>query len=103
VGQALGESAHYPVRCSGRSRYIGGELVPTSIDTYLVMEFGDGGDLFNLKGQLGAGEVRDLMRQLLEALTYLHTQVYFFPKPWGQLYKYTYTTEYTNLHNLIRV
>lgn len=59
---------------TGRSRYIGGELVPTSIDTYLVMEFGDGGDLFNLKGQLGAGEVRDLMRQLLEALTYLHTQ-----------------------------
>lgn len=49
--------------------------MPSSIDTYLVMEYADGGDLFHLKGQLGAREVCDLMRQLLEALTYLHTQV----------------------------
>lgn len=60
---------------AGRSHFIGGELVPSSIDTYLVMEYADGGDLFHLKGQLGAREVCDLMRQLLEALTYLHTQV----------------------------
>ncbi len=52
-----------------------GQLVPASIDAYLVMEWADCGDLFGLRGQLGAGEVRALMRQLLEALAYLHSQV----------------------------
>jgi hypothetical protein len=28
---------------------IGGELVPSSIDVYIVMEYGEEGDLFNLR------------------------------------------------------
>lgn len=59
----------------GGFRLVGGQLVPASIDAYLVMEWADGGDLFGLRGQLAAGEVRMLMRQLLEALAYLHSQV----------------------------
>jgi len=59
----------------GRSHFIGGQLVPSSIDAYLVMELADGGDLFNLRGQLAAGEVRSLMLQLLDGLRYLHAQV----------------------------
>ncbi len=39
------------------------------------MELADGGDLFNLRGQLAAGEVRSLMLQLLDGLRYLHAQV----------------------------
>lgn len=58
---------------------MGGQLVPASIDAYLVMEWADGGDLFGLRGQLAAGEVRMLMRQLLEALAYLHSQVRLAP------------------------
>lgn len=50
-------------------------MVPSSIDAYLVMELADGGDLFNLRGQLAAGEVRSLMLQLLDGLRYLHAQV----------------------------
>mmetsp|Transcript_20906 Transcript_20906/g.62924 ORF Transcript_20906/g.62924 Transcript_20906/m.62924 type:complete len:762 (-) Transcript_20906:527-2812(-) len=59
---------------TGGFRFVGGQLVPASIDAYLVMEWADGGDLFGLRGQLAAGEVRMLMRQLLEALAYLHSQ-----------------------------
>ena len=44
--------------CAGRNHFIGGKLVPSSIDAYLVMEFADGGDLFGLRGQLAATEVR---------------------------------------------
>lgn len=43
--------------CAGRNHFIGGKLVPSSIDAYLVMEFADGGDLFGLRGQLAATEV----------------------------------------------
>jgi hypothetical protein len=43
--------------CPGRNHFIGGKLVPSSIDAYLVMEFADGGDLFGLRGQLAATEV----------------------------------------------
>lgn len=60
---------------AGKNHFIGGKLVPSSIDAYLVMEFADGGDLFGLRGQLAATEVRSLMAQLLDGLQYLHSQV----------------------------
>lgn len=34
---------------AGPCKLIGGELVPSSIDVYIVMEFGEEGDLFNLR------------------------------------------------------
>lgn len=37
----------------------GGKLVATSQDIYLVTEFADQGDLFNLRGQLREDEVRE--------------------------------------------
>jgi len=39
---------------TGPKRCIGGKLVATSIDLYMVMEYVDGGDLFSLKGPHGS-------------------------------------------------
>ena len=47
-------------------------LVPVSIDLYMAFEIADGGDLFELRGEMSAAEVRSLMRQLAGAVKYLH-------------------------------
>ncbi|EFJ51093.1 hypothetical protein VOLCADRAFT_88384 [Volvox carteri f. nagariensis] len=57
---------------TGKYVFRGGRLVPTSYDCYMVMEYCDQGDLFNMRGQLPEHEVRSLMWQLLSALRYLH-------------------------------
>eukprot|EP00210_Caulerpa_lentillifera_P002311 g2218.t1 len=51
-----------------------GELVPCSIDLYLAMEYGAGGDLHNLRGQMSEQDVKRLMWQILTAVEYLHSQ-----------------------------
>lgn len=56
------------VYLTGRYVFRGGKLVPTSLDIYLVTEFADQGDLFNLRGQLHEEDVRSIMYQLLSAL-----------------------------------
>ena len=43
---------------AGVKRFIGGQLVSTSIDVYLCMEFGDGGDVCVLSAPL---ELRSLV------------------------------------------
>jgi mitogen-activated protein kinase 1/3 len=42
------------------------------LDLYLSTEYCDQGDLFHMKGQLGAAEVQRIMWQLLQAVQYLH-------------------------------
>lgn len=51
---------------------IGGKLVSVSVDLYIAMEFAEGGDLFNLRGQLSSEEVKLIMWQLLRCLRFLH-------------------------------
>jgi serine/threonine protein kinase len=46
--------------------YRGGRLQPTSLDLYLVTEYCELGDLFHYRGQLGEGEARTLLAQLLQ-------------------------------------
>uniref|UniRef100_A0A061SNS9 Mitogen-activated protein kinase 2 n=2 Tax=Tetraselmis sp. GSL018 TaxID=582737 RepID=A0A061SNS9_9CHLO len=58
---------------TGPKRCIGGKLVATSIDLYMVMEYVDGGDLFSLKGQMSEMDVKSLLLQLLLAVQYLHS------------------------------
>jgi mitogen-activated protein kinase 1/3 len=64
------------MRCSsllpGRFTYRAGALVSSSLDLYLAMEYADQGDLFHMRGQLAEPEVKAIMRQLLDALRYLH-------------------------------
>ena len=58
---------------TGACHTVGGRLVADSLDLYLATEYMEGGDLFSLQGQLSAGEVRDLMWQLLQAIgEYVH-------------------------------
>lgn len=57
---------------TGRYMYKGGQLVPTSLELYLALEYCDQGDLFHLKGQLSEAEVKVMMLQLLSAVQYLH-------------------------------
>lgn len=52
---------------AGRYVFRKGRLVATSQDIYLVTEYADQGDLFNLRGQLREDEVRSIMAQLLSA------------------------------------
>lgn len=40
-----------PLQC----RLIKGRLVNLSVDVYIAMELGDGGDLFHLRGQMSGG------------------------------------------------
>eukprot|EP01026_Neomeris_dumetosa_P018711 TRINITY_DN1737_c0_g1_i7.p1 TRINITY_DN1737_c0_g1~~TRINITY_DN1737_c0_g1_i7.p1 ORF type:complete len:396 (+),score=38.93 TRINITY_DN1737_c0_g1_i7:320-1507(+) len=57
---------------TGRLKFQGGKLVPTSIDLYLALEYANGGDLFHLKGQLTEQEVKHMMWQLTNAMVFLH-------------------------------
>lgn len=57
---------------TGRYVYRGGKLVATSLDIFLVTEYADLGDLFNLRGQLSEEEARSIMWQLLGAIKYTH-------------------------------
>ena len=57
---------------TGARKFIGGKFVATSLDVYLSFELAEGGDLYNLKGQLDSEEVRSLMKQLVSACGYLH-------------------------------
>ena len=57
---------------TGTRKFIGGKFVATSLDVYLSFELAEGGDLYNLKGQLDSEEVRSLMKQLVSACGYLH-------------------------------
>ena len=52
------------IMLAGGCRFIGGRLVPASIDAYLCMEYANGGDLFDLRGQLAAAEVGEDRRKL---------------------------------------
>ena len=56
----------------GPCRMVGGVLTPTSLDAYIALEHAPDGDLFSLRGQLPAGEVRSLTRQLAAGLQFLH-------------------------------
>ena len=47
-------------------------LVPLSIDLYMAFEIAEGGDLYEMRGEMTAREVRSLMRQLTSAVVYLH-------------------------------
>jgi len=47
-------------------------LVPLSIDLYMAFEIAEGGDLYEMRGEMTAREVRSLMRQLTSAVLYLH-------------------------------
>ncbi|KAK9811255.1 hypothetical protein WJX72_000671 [[Myrmecia] bisecta] len=58
---------------NGPCRYVGGQLIPKSIDVYIIMEFADGGDIFNYRGQMAAEETKLLMWQMTHALKYLHS------------------------------
>lgn len=53
-------------------KMVGGKLVRSGIDVYLVMEHCGGGDLHELRGQLTASQIRSLMHQLLTAVEYMH-------------------------------
>jgi mitogen-activated protein kinase 1/3 len=59
---------------TGQCRLIGGKLVNLSVDVYIAMELADGGDLFHVRGQMSADEVKGLMWQLLVTIKYLHSQ-----------------------------
>ncbi|KAI7839130.1 hypothetical protein COHA_007133 [Chlorella ohadii] len=59
---------------TGQCRLIGGKLVNLSVDVYIAMELAAGGDLFHLRGQMSADEVKGLMWQLLITIKYLHSQ-----------------------------
>ncbi|PSC67989.1 Mitogen-activated kinase 14 isoform A [Micractinium conductrix] len=58
---------------TGQCRLIKGKLVNLSVDVYIAMELADGGDLFHLRGQMSADEVKSLMWQLLVTIRYLHS------------------------------
>lgn len=47
-------------------------LVPVSVDMYMAFEYATGGDLYGLRGDMSADEVRSLMHQLASAVKYLH-------------------------------
>jgi mitogen-activated protein kinase 1/3 len=47
-------------------------LKPVSVDLYAVFEYATGGDLYGLRGDTSAEEVRSLMHQLSSAVKYLH-------------------------------
>jgi mitogen-activated protein kinase 1/3 len=49
-------------------------LVPLSIDLYMAFEIAEGGDLYEMRGEMTAIEVRSLMRQLTSAVLYLHAE-----------------------------
>jgi len=59
---------------TGRFIFRNGRFVPSSQDIYLVLEFCPLGDLFELRGQLGEGEVKALCWQILSAINFLHRQ-----------------------------
>lgn len=47
-------------------------LVPVSVDMYMAFEYATGGDMYGLRGDMSADEVRSLMHQLASAVKYLH-------------------------------
>ena len=47
-------------------------LVPMSIDLYMVFECAEGGDLYEIRGEMSSREVRSLMKQLTTAIKYMH-------------------------------
>ena len=51
-----------------------GRLHASTLDAYIAMEHCDGGDVFSLRGQLAAGEVRSLVHQIASALAHLHAR-----------------------------
>jgi serine/threonine protein kinase len=57
---------------AGRLALRGGQLVPTSLDVYCVLELCGQGDLFSLRGQLPEADGQRLLRQLLHATAALH-------------------------------
>lgn len=57
---------------TGQCRIIGGKLVNMSVDVYIAQEFGAAGDMFHLRGQVGAEEVASIMWQLLGVVKHLH-------------------------------
>eukprot|EP01025_Chloroclados_australasicus_P011969 TRINITY_DN15414_c0_g1_i1.p1 TRINITY_DN15414_c0_g1~~TRINITY_DN15414_c0_g1_i1.p1 ORF type:complete len:213 (+),score=21.57 TRINITY_DN15414_c0_g1_i1:178-816(+) len=59
---------------TGKLKFQGGKLVPTSIDLYLALEYANGGDLFHLKGQLSEQDVKHMLWQLTNAMRFLHDQ-----------------------------
>jgi len=58
---------------TGPKRCVGGKLVASSIDLYVVVEYVDGGDLFSMKGQMSEADVKLLLFQLLAVVKYLHS------------------------------
>mmetsp|Transcript_10308 Transcript_10308/g.26851 ORF Transcript_10308/g.26851 Transcript_10308/m.26851 type:complete len:739 (-) Transcript_10308:850-3066(-) len=50
-----------------------GNFVAKSVDLYCVLEYCDHGDLFHLRGQLLADQVKSIMWQLLGVLRFLHS------------------------------
>jgi len=62
---------------AGPFSFIGGRLRSTAMDLYLAMEFAEGGDLFEMRGQLTETEVAQLLRQLLNAVSFLHSHHIF--------------------------
>lgn len=49
-------------------------LIPLSVDLYMAFELAEGGDLYEIRGEMRAGEVRNLMKQLTSAIMYLHDE-----------------------------
>ena len=48
-------------------------LKAVSIDVYLSFEYAEGGDVYGMRGQLSAQEVRGLMQQAAEGVRYCHS------------------------------
>ena len=57
---------------TGARKFINGKFVCKSLDVYLSFELAEGGDLYDLRGQLDGEEVRSFMKQLVSAVGYLH-------------------------------
>ena len=50
------------------------KLIPLSIDLYMAFEIAEGGDLYEMRGEMSSSEVRNLMKQLTSAVLYLHQE-----------------------------
>ena len=50
----------------------GGQLISSSLDLYIAMDYCNCSDLYSLKGELNAIDVKTIIHQLLTGLSYLH-------------------------------